>query len=729
MTPVPGSVVSTRSSRSAASVGAVGDDDHAGVDRVADPDAAAVVDADPGRARGDVQQRVQDRPVGDRVGAVAHRLGLAVRRGDRAGVEVVAADHDRRRDLAAPDELVDREARLGPVAVAEPADPRGQPLERDPLGCELEPALEQLVPWKELSQRLVDRRDVGRVARERGPPERPDAAAEERPDIGRDEARVCEGVRYAGLMCLPSQVVAIIENIAAGPDELEHRLRRARAIDARARRRYSSGSARAQRRGLLDREPGRHVAGQRIVRRRLVGDEVEVLAAPGELRNDLGGVAEQADRERSALGRGSAHTAERVVERVGRLVEVARLEPALDPARVDLDAEDRRAGHRRRERLRAAHPAEPGGEDRPPGEVGRAEVLLARRGEGLVRALEDPLRADVDPAPGRHLAEHRQAERLEPAELVPRRPARHEQRVRDQHARRPLACVRKTPTGLPLWTSSVSSSPSVSSVRTIAFSASCERAALPRAAVDDELLRALRDLGIEVVEQHPQRRLGRPRPRVQRGAAGRPDRAQVAAERLDERRSSRRRRSATRAPGAARRRAHHVQPVASTKPRARDAGAPTPTPGRRRSAAATTTTSAGEHAVEDRAVRARARRSPHDALVSTSASTAGDERAVADRGRDAPRCRPTATGRRAARGERPDERARARTPRHPARAARGTRPPARRRAARSPAPARCSRAPAAPSGRPRSPSRRDPPGPRSSGSSRRSPDGRATCSR
>ena len=60
-------------------VGPVGDDDHARVDRVADPDPAAVVDAHPGRARRDVDERVQDRPVRDRVGAVAHRLGLAVR--------------------------------------------------------------------------------------------------------------------------------------------------------------------------------------------------------------------------------------------------------------------------------------------------------------------------------------------------------------------------------------------------------------------------------------------------------------------------------------------------------------------------------------------------------------------------------------------------------------------------------------------------------------------------
>jgi hypothetical protein len=41
------------------------------------------------------------------------------------------------------------------------------------------------------------------------------------------------------------------------------------------------------------------------------------------------------------------------------------------------------------------------------------------------------------------------------------------------------SCVRKTPTGLPDWTSSVSSPASVRSVRTIASNASHERAARP----------------------------------------------------------------------------------------------------------------------------------------------------------------------------------------------------------------------------------------------------------
>ncbi len=67
-----------------------------------------------------------------------------------------------------------------------------------------------------------------------------------------------------------------------------------------------------------------------------------------------------------------------------------------------------------------------------------AEPAPRDLGEALVRALQDPLGADVDPRARRHLPVHRQPERLEPAELLPRRPFGHEVRVRDQHPRRPL---------------------------------------------------------------------------------------------------------------------------------------------------------------------------------------------------------------------------------------------------------------------------------------------------
>jgi hypothetical protein len=103
---------------------------------------------------------------------------------------MVAADDHGSRHLPAPDEVVDRQTRLGAIAETEPADPRGEPLERDALGSELEPPLEEAVVREETSQRPVNRCDVLRIARQDRPAEGADAAAEERPDIGRDKARV-----------------------------------------------------------------------------------------------------------------------------------------------------------------------------------------------------------------------------------------------------------------------------------------------------------------------------------------------------------------------------------------------------------------------------------------------------------------------------------------------------------------------------------------------------------
>ena len=119
---MPGSFVSTRSMRLAISSRAVGDGHLSGVLRVADAHAAAVVNRHPRRAARGVQQRVQQRPVGDGVAAVLHRFGLAEGRGDRAAVEMVAAHHDRRLELAALHQIVERQAELRALAVAQPAD-------------------------------------------------------------------------------------------------------------------------------------------------------------------------------------------------------------------------------------------------------------------------------------------------------------------------------------------------------------------------------------------------------------------------------------------------------------------------------------------------------------------------------------------------------------------------------------------------------------------------------
>ena len=96
---------------------------------------------------------------------------------------------------------------------------------------------------------------------------------------------------YPSFIGLPTKIVAIIENIATGSDELEQPLDVPRDGLTGAPE-VLLGIARAQLRSGFDREPGRDVALERVVRRRLVGDEIEVLAASGQLGHDLRRVAE-----------------------------------------------------------------------------------------------------------------------------------------------------------------------------------------------------------------------------------------------------------------------------------------------------------------------------------------------------------------------------------------------------------------------------------------------------
>ena len=158
-------------------------------------------------------------------------------------------------------------------------------------------------------------------------------------------------------------------------------------------------------------------------------------AAPHQLGQDLGGVAEQADRDRVLLGGVLRDPGQRVVEVAGLLVEVARAQAEVDPALLALDGERDGAGEGRGERLRPAHAAEAGGEDPAAGEAA-AVVLPAGLDEGLVGALDDALAADVDPRARGHLAEHHQALAVELVEVLPGGPLRHQVRVGDQDARR-----------------------------------------------------------------------------------------------------------------------------------------------------------------------------------------------------------------------------------------------------------------------------------------------------
>ena len=118
-------------------------------------------------------------------------------------------------------------------------------------------------------------------------------------------------------------------------------------------------------------------------------------------------------------------------------VEIARLEPHLDARRLAFDGDHRGAGHGGGERLRAAHAAKARGQEPFALEIA-AIMLAADFGEGLVGALHDALRADIDPRARRHLAVHHQALAIELVEMLPGAPMRHEIGIGDEHARRIL---------------------------------------------------------------------------------------------------------------------------------------------------------------------------------------------------------------------------------------------------------------------------------------------------
>ncbi len=180
------------------------------------------------------------------------------------------------------------------------------------------------------------------------------------------------------------------------------------------------------------------------------------------------------------------------------------------------------ARHRRGERLRAAHAAQARGQD-PLARGVAAEVLARGFHERLVRALQDALRADVDPRAGRHLAVHDEALGLELAKVLPGRPLADEVRVRDEHARRVRRACGTGPRPCPTARAASRRRPELAELAHDDVERLPRARGLAGAAVDDEVVGALGHLGIEVVVQHAEGGLLDPAFAGDLGAAGRVD--------------------------------------------------------------------------------------------------------------------------------------------------------------------------------------------------------------
>ena len=446
---------------------------------------------------------------------------------------MVTADHDGRGDLALGHELVEEQPGLVALAVAQPADARGQALELHVLLRGVDPLVQVLVVREELLDRVVRDLDVLGVAGERHPAEGAEALAEQRADVRRDEARELEGAGVAGVAGLVADRVAVVEDLGALVLELDHRL------DLRGHGLLGLlGEAHGIGLGLgipLLHGELRGQVGQGIVRGGLVGHDVHGdlarAVAAQQLREHVRGVAHVAHGQRAVLVLGRHDLGEGGVQVRLHLVQVALGLAALEARLVHVDDEAGAAVQRHGERLGAAHAAAAAGDGQGAGQggLGDAALLVHLAGDGverLVGALQDALRGDVDPGPGGHLAVHHEALVLELAELGPRGPVAHQVGVGDQHARGPLVGAEDThrfagldQQGLVVLELLEGLHDGVERLPAASRTAG--------AAVDHQVVRTLSDLRVQVVHEHAQGRFGLPALGADLGAAGCADGAGV----------------------------------------------------------------------------------------------------------------------------------------------------------------------------------------------------------
>ncbi len=115
---------------------------------VADADSPAVMERYPCGAADGVDEGVQDRPIADGIRAIQHPFRLAVRRSHRAGIQVVAPDHDRRLDDPLRHQVIESLPGCRSLPISKPANAGGQSLERDLLARHRQPAVQVLVFWE-----------------------------------------------------------------------------------------------------------------------------------------------------------------------------------------------------------------------------------------------------------------------------------------------------------------------------------------------------------------------------------------------------------------------------------------------------------------------------------------------------------------------------------------------------------------------------------------------------
>src|SRR5205085_11141601 len=128
------------------------------------------------------------RPVGDRITAVHHRVCFSIWRCDRPGVQMITPDNDRSVYLTCTHQLIKCKSRFFPFSLSQPANAGRQALECDFFSGQSQPTLQRFILRKEFCDNFIGYANIIWITAQCCPAKRTFAFTKKRPDISRNKA-------------------------------------------------------------------------------------------------------------------------------------------------------------------------------------------------------------------------------------------------------------------------------------------------------------------------------------------------------------------------------------------------------------------------------------------------------------------------------------------------------------------------------------------------------------
>src|SRR5687767_2559676 len=128
---------------------------------------------------------------------------------------MIASDGDRRFQVAAFHEFINRFTHLGALAVTKPTDARRKTLELNAVAGQTQPTIQSRIVWEKLQREVVGLLNITRITGQRDPAKWTFAFTEERANVLRDETGNLKRILHACIKRHLPDVVAVIKRHGA----------------------------------------------------------------------------------------------------------------------------------------------------------------------------------------------------------------------------------------------------------------------------------------------------------------------------------------------------------------------------------------------------------------------------------------------------------------------------------------------------------------------------------